>query len=408
MNLTELKQKPITELLELAEQQGLENMARSRKQDVIFSLLKKHAKSGEEISGDGVLEILQDGFGFLRSADASYLAGPDDIYVSPSQIRRFNLRTGDTIVGKIRPPKEGERYFALLKVDTINYDRPENAKNKILFENLTPLFPNKRLVMEAGNGSTEDITGRVIDLCAPIGKGQRGLIVAPPKAGKTIMLQNIAANIARNNPECHLIVLLIDERPEEVTEMQRTVRGEVVASTFDERSNDFGTSFAKLGPDADNSGDCDGRSEPIRIRSQTGNTIAVRDVSFDVAPGEVFVVMGLSGSGKSTLVRCMTRLIEPTQGELELEGEDILKADTKRLRELRRPSFSMVFQHFGLLPHRKVIDNIAYSLEINSIKKEARHARANEVIDIESVCRGMRMPTQNSYLVECESSSRRP
>ncbi|MDP2245182.1 transcription termination factor Rho [Pseudomonas sp.] len=234
MNLTELKQKPITELLELAEQQGLENMARSRKQDVIFSLLKKHAKSGEEISGDGVLEILQDGFGFLRSADASYLAGPDDIYVSPSQIRRFNLRTGDTIVGKIRPPKEGERYFALLKVDTINYDRPENAKNKILFENLTPLFPTKRLIMEAGNGSTEDITGRIIDLCAPIGKGQRGLIVAPPKAGKTIMLQNIAANIARNNPECHLIVLLIDERPEEVTEMQRTVRGEVVASTFDE------------------------------------------------------------------------------------------------------------------------------------------------------------------------------
>src|SRR5471032_344564 len=234
MNLTELKQKPITELLELAEQMGIENMARSRKQDVIFSLLKKHAKSGEEISGDGVLEILQDGFGFLRSADASYLAGPDDIYVSPSQIRRFNLRTGDTIVGKIRPPKEGERYFALLKVDTINYDRPENAKNKILFENLTPLFPTIRMKMEAGNGSTEDLTGRVIDLCAPISKGQRGLIVAPPKAGKTIMLQNIASNITRNNPEVHLIVLLIDERPEEVTEMQRTVRGEVVASTFDE------------------------------------------------------------------------------------------------------------------------------------------------------------------------------
>ena len=234
MNLTELKQKPITDLLQLAEEMGIENMARSRKQDVIFSLLKKHAKSGEEISGDGVLEILQDGFGFLRSADASYLAGPDDIYVSPSQIRRFNLRTGDTIVGKIRPPKEGERYFALLKVDTINFDRPENAKNKILFENLTPLFPTVRMKMEAGNGSTEDLTGRVIDLCAPIGKGQRGLIVAPPKAGKTIMLQNIAANIARNNPEVHLIVLLIDERPEEVTEMQRTVRGEVVASTFDE------------------------------------------------------------------------------------------------------------------------------------------------------------------------------
>ena len=234
MNLTDLKQKPITELLEIANQMGLENMGRSRKQDVIFGILKKHAKGGEDILGDGVLEILQDGFGFLRSADSSYLAGPDDIYVSPSQIRRFNLRTGDTISGKIRPPKDGERYFALLKVDSINFDKPENTKNKILFENLTPLFPDERLVMEAGNGSTEDLMARIIDLCAPIGKGQRGLLVAPPKAGKTLMLQNIASNIARNNPECHLIVLLIDERPEEVTEMQRTVRGEVVASTFDE------------------------------------------------------------------------------------------------------------------------------------------------------------------------------
>lgn len=234
MNLTELKQKPITELLETADQMGLDNLGRLRKQDVIFGILKKHAKSGEDIHGDGVLEILQDGFGFLRSADSSYLAGPDDIYVSPSQIRRFNLRTGDTISGKIRPPKDGERYFALLKVDLINLDRPENSKNKILFENLTPLFPDQRLKMEAGNGSTEDLMARIIDLCAPIGKGQRGLLVAPPKAGKTLMLQNVAANIARNNPECHLIVLLIDERPEEVTEMQRTVRGEVVASTFDE------------------------------------------------------------------------------------------------------------------------------------------------------------------------------
>ncbi|HAB04626.1 MAG TPA: transcription termination factor Rho, partial [Alcanivorax sp.] len=234
MNLTELKQKPITELLEMAEQMGIDNMARSRKQDVIFSLLKKHAKSGEEISGDGVLEILQDGFGFLRSAEGSYLAGPDDIYVSPSQIRRFNLRTGDTIAGKIRPPKDGERYFAMLKVSEINTDRPENAKTKILFENLTPLFPTERMVMEVGNGSTEDITARVIDLVAPIGKGQRGLIVAPPKAGKTMLLQGIAQSIARNNPETHMIVLLIDERPEEVTEMSRTVRGEVVASTFDE------------------------------------------------------------------------------------------------------------------------------------------------------------------------------
>ncbi|MEC8900329.1 MAG: transcription termination factor Rho, partial [Pseudomonadota bacterium] len=234
MNLTELKQKTVPELLDIAREMGIDNLARSRKQDIIFAILKKHAKSGEDIYGDGVLEILQDGFGFLRSADSSYLAGPDDIYVSPSQIRRFNLRKGDSISGKIRPPKEGERYFALLKVSQINFDRPENAKHKILFENLTPLFPTERLRMEIGNGSTEDLTARIIDLTAPIGKGQRGLLVSPPKAGKTLMLQNIATSITRTNPECHLIVLLIDERPEEVTEMSRTVRGEVVASTFDE------------------------------------------------------------------------------------------------------------------------------------------------------------------------------
>jgi transcription termination factor Rho len=234
MNLSELKHKPIAELIEMTASMGLDNLARSRKQDIIFALLKKHAKSGEDIYGDGVLEILPDGFGFLRSAGASYLAGPDDIYVSPSQIRRFNLRTGDGIAGKIRPPKDGERYFAMLKVDEINFDAPENARNKILFENLTPLFPDQRLALESGNGSTEDITGRIIDLVSPIGKGQRGLIVAPPKAGKTIMMQNIAQSIIRNNPECIIIVLLIDERPEEVTEMQRTVRGEVIASTFDE------------------------------------------------------------------------------------------------------------------------------------------------------------------------------
>jgi len=237
MNLSELKQKPIDELLEMTASMGLDNLARSRKQDIIFALLKRHAKSGEDIYGDGVLEILPDGFWFLRSAGASYLAGPDDIYVSPSQIRRFNLRTGDRIAGKIRPPKDGERYFAMLKVDEINFDAPENARNKILFENLTPLFPDEPLVLEAGNGSTEDLTGRVIDLVSPIGKGQRGLIVAPPKAGKTIMMQNIAQSIIRNNPECYIIVLLIDERPEEVTEMQRTVRGEVIASTFDEPPN---------------------------------------------------------------------------------------------------------------------------------------------------------------------------
>ncbi len=237
MNLTELKKKSAAELIQLSDEYGLENMARSRKQDIIFAILKAHAKRGEDIYGDGVLEILQDGFGFLRSAEGSYLAGPDDIYVSPSQIRRFNLRTGDTISGKIRPPKEGERYFALLKVDHINFDAPENAKNKVLFENLTPLFANERLKMECGNGSTEDITARIIDLAAPIGKGQRGLIVSPPKAGKTMMLQNIAHSIAQNHPECYLMVLLIDERPEEVTEMTRSVRGEVIASTFDEPAN---------------------------------------------------------------------------------------------------------------------------------------------------------------------------
>ena len=237
MNLTELKNKPISELVNLAEEMGLENMARARKQDIIFSILKTHAKSGEDIFGDGVLEILQDGFGFLRSADSSYLAGPDDIYVSPSQIRRFNLRTGDTIAGKIRPPKDSERYFALLKIREVNFDKPENSRNKILFENLTPLHAADRLRMERGNGSTEDITARVLDLASPIGKGQRGLIVAPPKAGKTLLLQNIAQSIAANHPDCELMVLLIDERPEEVTEMQRSVgaRGaEVVASTFDE------------------------------------------------------------------------------------------------------------------------------------------------------------------------------
>ncbi|MGI9330018.1 MAG: transcription termination factor Rho [Gammaproteobacteria bacterium] len=234
MNLTELKTQPVSELVKLAETLGLESMARSRKQDIIFSVLKAHAAGGNDIYGDGVLEILQDGFGFLRSADGSYLAGPDDIYVSPSQIRRFNLRTGDTVSGLIRPPKEGERYFALLKVSEINLDQPENARSKVLFENLTPLFPKQRLQLEQGNGSTEDLTARIIDLVAPIGKGQRGLIVSPPKAGKTMLLQNIALSITANHPETYMIVLLIDERPEEVTEMQRTVRGEVVSSTFDE------------------------------------------------------------------------------------------------------------------------------------------------------------------------------
>ncbi len=234
MNLTELKKKSIAELLAIAKEMGLDNMARSRKQDIIFAILKTHARNGEAIYGDGVLEVLPDGFGFLRSSEGSYLAGPDDIYVSPSQIRRFSLKTGDSIAGTIRPPKDSERYFALLKVEEINFDTPDRSRHKLIFENLTPLFPTEQLKLELGNGTTEDLTGRIIDLIAPIGKGQRSIIVAPPKAGKTMLLQTIAQSITRNNPECYLIVLLIDERPEEVTEMERTVRGEVVASTFDE------------------------------------------------------------------------------------------------------------------------------------------------------------------------------
>jgi len=233
-NLTELKKKTPNELMDLARKLGVDSITRIRKQDMIFAILKAHSQNDNDIFGDGVLEILPDGFGFLRSTDGSYLAGPDDIYVSPSQIRRFNLRTGDTICGKIRPPKDGERYFALLQVDRINFDDPESTAHKILFENLTPLFANKRIKMERGNGGLEDITARIIDLVAPVGKGQRGLIVSPPKAGKTIMLQNIAHSIVANHPECYLIVLLIDERPEEVTDMSRSVKGEVVASTFDE------------------------------------------------------------------------------------------------------------------------------------------------------------------------------
>ncbi|HUH56382.1 MAG TPA: transcription termination factor Rho [Rhodanobacter sp.] len=235
INLTELKRKNAPQLLEFAESLGIhEGIARARKQDVIFNVLKAHARSGGGIWAEGVLEILQDGFGFMRSADESYLAGPDDIYVSPSQIRRFNLRTGDYITGRVRHPKEGERYFAMLRVETINGDPPEASKNKMLFENLTPLFPRKAFKLERGNGSSEDITGRILDLIAPIGKGQRGLIVSQPKSGKTMMLQNIAQAIQYNHPEAHLIMLLIDERPEEVTEIARTVRAEVISSTFDE------------------------------------------------------------------------------------------------------------------------------------------------------------------------------
>jgi len=234
LSLSELKEKTPTELAEFARSLKLDNVTRMRKQDQIFAILKSQAKRGEKISGEGVVEILQDGFGFLRSSSSSYLAGPDDVYVSPSQIRRFGLRTGDTVTGLVRPPKDSERYFALLKVETINSQTPDEAKKKILFENLTPLHPDERIRLEQGNGSSEDLTGRTIDIVSPIGKGQRGLLVSAPKTGKTVMLQQIAHAITASEPECELIVLLIDERPEEVTEMKRTVRGEVVSSTFDE------------------------------------------------------------------------------------------------------------------------------------------------------------------------------
>ena len=234
MHLSELKILPVTELVEMAIANEIDGANRLRKQELIFALLKNRAKKGESIFGEGTLEVLPDGFGFLRSPDTSYLAGTDDIYVSPSQIRRFNLHTGDSIQGEIRTPKDGERYFALVKVDKVNDELPENSKHKILFENLTPLFPNERFLMERDIKSEENLTGRIIDIVAPIGKGQRGLIVSPPKAGKTVLMQHIAHSIATNNPEVYLIVLLIDERPEEVTEMQRSVKGEVVSSTFDE------------------------------------------------------------------------------------------------------------------------------------------------------------------------------
>ncbi len=234
MHLSELKQKSITELLEIAAANGIDNANRFRKQELIFTILKTLAKRGESIYGDGVLEVLPDGFGFLRSPETSYLANTDDIYVSPSQIRRFNLHTGDKIEGEIRTPKDGERYSAMTKLDKINGEPPEASKNKILFENLTPLHPDKPLKLERDIRAEENITSRVIDIVAPVGKGQRGLLVAPPKSGKTVMLQHIAHAISSNHPEVVLFVLLIDERPEEVTEMSRTVRGEVVASTFDE------------------------------------------------------------------------------------------------------------------------------------------------------------------------------
>ena len=234
MHLGELKVKPVEELLTIAEGMGIENVSRQKKQDVIFNILKTHSNGGEDIEGEGVLEILNDGFGFLRSPSSSYLAGPDDIYVSPSQIRRFGLKTGDSVSGNIRPPKDGERYFALLKIDQINFEPSDKTKNKVAFENLTPLFPEERIIMESGNGTTEDLSARIIDLVSPTGKGQRGLIVSPPKAGKTLLMQSIAHSIEKNSPESKLMVLLVDERPEEVTDMRRSVRGEVVASTFDE------------------------------------------------------------------------------------------------------------------------------------------------------------------------------
>jgi len=234
MHLKDLKQKSPPELLAFAEELGIENASNLRKQDMLFSILKTLADDEQAITGDGVLEILQDGFGFLRSPESNYLAGPDDIYVSPSQVRRFGLRTGDTVEGEIRAPKDGERYFALLKVNTINFEEPEAVRHRINFDNLTPLYPDEKLNMEIDDPKGKELTGRVIEIVSPLGKGQRALLTAPPRAGKTVMLQNVAHSIAANHPEVYLIVLLIDERPEEVTDMDRTVNGEVVSSTFDE------------------------------------------------------------------------------------------------------------------------------------------------------------------------------
>ena len=237
MNIQELKKKSSEHLITQAEELGIENASTLRKQEILFAILKKLAEKGEEITGGGVLQLLQDGFGFLRAMESNYLPGPDDIYISPSQIRRFGLRTGDTVEGPVRAPKDGERYFALLQVSKINFEDPEKARHKIAFDNLTPLYPNKQLVMEVENNKTEkkpDLTPRLIDLVSPIGKGQRSLIISPPKDGKTMILQSIANSITANHPECYLMVLLIDERPEEVTDMQRTVKGEVISSTFDE------------------------------------------------------------------------------------------------------------------------------------------------------------------------------
>ena len=237
MNIQELKTKSSENLISQAEQLGIENASTLRKQEILFSILKKLAEKGEEITGGGVLQLLQDGFGFLRAIESNYLPGPDDIYISPSQIRRFGLRTGDTVEGPVRAPRDGERYFALLQVSKINFEDAEKSRHKIAFDNLTPLYPNKQLVMEVESTKTEkkpDLTPRLIDLVSPIGKGQRSLIISPPKAGKTMILQSIANSITANHPECYLMVLLIDERPEEVTDMQRTVKGEVISSTFDE------------------------------------------------------------------------------------------------------------------------------------------------------------------------------
>ena len=237
MNIQELKRKTSEQLIDEAEKLGIENASTLRRQEILFAILKKHAEKGEEITGGGVLQLLQDGFGFLRAMESNYLPGPDDIYVSPSQIRKFGLRTGDTVEGPVRAPKDGERYFALLQVSKINFEEPEKARHKIAFDNLTPLYPNSQLVMESEKNKTEkkpDLTPRLIDLVSPIGKGQRSLIISPPKAGKTMILQSVANAITANHPECYLMVLLIDERPEEVTDMQRTVKGEVISSTFDE------------------------------------------------------------------------------------------------------------------------------------------------------------------------------
>ena len=345
MHLSELKSLRITELFEKAQELGIENAQRMRKQELMFAILKRKAKSGEQIFGDGTLEVLPDGFGFLRSPESSYLASTDDIYISPSQIRRFNLHTGDSMEGEVRIPKDSERYFALVKVETVNGQSPENLKHRMLFENLTPLFPNEPLKLERDMKGNENLTGRLIDIIAPIGKGQRGLIVAPPKSGKTVLMQHIAHAITANHPECILIVLLIDERPEEVTEMQRSVKGEVVASTFD---------------------------EPAARHVQVAEMVIEKAKRLAESKKDVVILL----DSITRLARAYNTVV-PTSGKVLLKGEDITGVPP-----YKRP-VNTVFQKYALFPHLNVFENVDTGSRMDDVIYEEFKGTGNMEIHLE-------------------------